>query len=56
MKLHELKRELEKQFEARGRKFDLNNPRDFYRLANRIQLILDNQQDKINDIRQILNN
>lgn len=49
MKLHELKRELEKQFEARGKNFDLNKPRDFYILANRIQLIVDKQQDKIND-------
>tara|TARA_R110002126_G_scaffold213554_1_gene360017 strand:+ start:20 stop:190 length:171 start_codon:yes stop_codon:yes gene_type:complete len=56
MKLHELKRELEKEIEARGRKFDLKNPRDFHRLANKIQLVLDKQQDKINDIRQILNN
>ena len=56
MKLHELKRELEKQFEARGRKFDLNKPRDFHRLADRIQVILDEQKGKINDIREILNN
>ena len=57
MKLHELKRELEKEIEARGRrKFDLKNPRDFNRLANKIQLVLDKQQDKINDIREILNN
>ena len=56
MKLHDLKRELEKQFEARGREFDLNKPRNFHKLANRIQLILDKQQSKINDIREILNN
>tara|TARA_R110000796_G_scaffold99379_1_gene207445 strand:+ start:432 stop:602 length:171 start_codon:yes stop_codon:yes gene_type:complete len=56
MKLYYLREELEKQFEARGKEFDLNKPRDFSKLANRIQLILDKQQSKINDIREILNN
>jgi len=56
MKLHDLKKELEKHFEESGRKLDLNKPRHFSYLANKIQIILDKQKGKINDIREILNN
>ena len=55
MNLQELKREPEKQFEQKNQKFDLNNSRHFYKLSNRIQLLLDGQKEKIISAREILN-